>query len=723
MQLRLGSTLLLALGIGGIAGSMGRNDAPRAEGARLPTGSFPLSAGRHRADLGARLPLAFEVNRGQAGPRVRYLARGEGYRLLLTDREAVLLFTRSSGSGEPGAALRIRWIGSHPCPSAHGLEPLPGRVNYLRGSDPRQWRVGIPTYGKIRYRDVYPGVDLLFYGGRRQLEYDFVVAPGADPRCITLAFGGTRAARGRAPVRIDRSGDLAVETASGVVRWQKPRLYQEVDGRRRSVAGRYILRGRDRVGFQVARYDRSRPLVIDPVLALAYSTYLGGRGFDEAREINVDAAGNLYVAGMTASGNFPTTPQAFDRTAGPDLDLFVTKLSADGATLLYSTYLGGSARNDLFDMDLDPEGNVYLTGETAARDFPTTPGAFDTTANGRRDVFVAKLGADGRRLLYSTYLGGSGEDVGNGIAVDAEGVVTLTGETASSDFPLAGALQPSKSGGYDAFVARLDPAGAALLYSAYLGGSRDDTATAITVDREGSAYLVGYTPSSNFPRQNALQPEMRGVGALNWGDAFVTKLSPDGRALVYSTYLGGRQDEIAHAIAVDAEGFASVAGQSTSPDFPTANAFQAMKRSAAGERDAFVTRLDPAGRALVYSTYLGGSGRSGAFGIVLDSLGSAWVAGYTYASDFPTREALQPAFGGFLDAFVTRMSADGAGLLFSTFLGGRGAEAATGIAVDAAGNTYVTGQTESADYPRVKPVQSALRGTRDAFVARIAPAE
>jgi hypothetical protein len=735
-----------------------------------------------------KLPLHFEANQGQAASQVEFLSRSSGYTLFLTSTEAVLALRRpqeetSAVSRELAlppeqpemittAVLRMQLVGASPSPVVRGLDKLPGKSNYFIGNDPTKWRTNVPNYAKVRYEAVYPGIDLIYYGNQRQLEYDFVVAPGADPDAIRLGFQGAD------KLSLGADGNLVLHTASGEVIQRVPLVYQEINGARQELSGRYVLTGKERVGFQVAKYDTSRPLVIDPVLVLNYSTYLGGYEKDAGGSIAVDATGNAYVAGFTNSNNFPTAPDPcggvdppcpFQATfsGGSFDDAFVTKLNAAGTDLVYSTYLGGSGgREEGHGIAVDDAGNAYVTGVTRSTDFPTTLGAFQTVLgglDGLDDAFVTKLNADGSALLYSTYLGGSGGDFGTDIAVDDAGNAYVTGQTnftAAGDFPTTpGAFQTVYGGGSDdAFVTKLNPAGTGvsdLVYSTYIGGSLNEVGFGIAVDAAGKAYVTGLTRSADDPDAPGTPgdegfPTTTGAYQTVFGgtwDAFVTKLNGDGSALLYSTYLGGIEQDVGMSIAVEA-GNAYVTGRTDSADddstpsvdegFPiTIGAFQS---DLGGFRDAFVTKLNAAGTDLVYSTYLGGSlggsvspsfpngtATDTGMGIVVDSVGNAYVIGFTQSTNFPTESAIQAAFGlGSNDAFVTKLNAAGSALVYSTYLGGNGGDSGRDIAVDADGDAYVTGVTGYPDSITTFPTTAwAFQPDNafglDAFVAKIGP--
>ncbi len=807
----VGLLFLVLVGVGLIQRTIAsENVLPTRQVSAAPTKVQPMLVAKY-----GKLPLSFEANQGQADARVRFLARGRGYTIFLTDDEAVLalrksqpgqpgvtqsgkvgfpgrlspfgLFDLGAGRGpsladglksrsllpdlgqmvpdpnagkggvaggpesQPPQVMRMRLVGGNPKGRVVGLDDLPGRSNYFIGNDPKKWRTNVPSYARVKYEGVYPGVDLLYYGDQRQLEYDFVVAPGADPNQIKLSLAGAEG------LRVDAaSGDLVLKVGNDEVRFHKPAVYQPavaaassspspsvapvsgLEARHSSLVtlhSSFVLANNNVVAFRVAGYDPRRALVIDPVLS--YSSYLGGSGEDQGRGIAVDAAGNAYVTGETASTDFPTVNPFqvnCDNCANLTYDTFVTKLNPAGTALVYSTYLGGSGKDIPLGITVDAAGNAYVTGDTVSSDFPTvnplqaTNNATPTT--GLSTAFIAKLSSTGSALVYSTYLGGSEGEFGSGIAVDAAGNAYVTGATSSTDFPTAGPLQANCEGcgltSHDAFVAKLNPAGSALVYSTYLGGSADDEGEGIAVDAAGNAYVTGETASTNFPTLNPIQPNCDNCGELLY-DAFVAKLNPAGSALVYSTYLGGSLWDEGTAIAVGAAGDAYVTGWTNSGNFPTANPLQPILR---GTENAFVARLNPAGSALVYSTFLGGSNNDAASAIAVDSTGNAYVTGGTQSDDFPTFNPFQPTYGGgFASAFVTGLNPTGSAFVYSSYLGGSYWDRGYGLATDATGNAYVTGFTYSTDFPRVNQIPGACSGTcgaggesADAFVTKIAGA-
>ncbi len=677
-------------------------------------------------------PLAFEANRGQADEQVKFLARGSGYTVFLTPTEAVLAL----GEGRPErAVVRLTPVGAS---AAAHLVPdgeLPGVVNYSRGSAAAP--ISAPTYARVTYVDLYPGVDLVYYGRPRRLEYDFVVAPGADPAQIALAVEGAER------LTVDADGDLVVHTAAGELRQPRPVVYQDIDGARRPVPGDYVLDGGARVRFRLGVYDASHPLVIDPVLA--YSTYLGGSNEESdylwgaVFGIAVDATGNTYVTGTTTSVDFPTTPGAY-RTLSGDQDAFVTKLSPTGA-VLYSTYLGGPCSDIGNAIAVDAAGNAYVTGRAHELCY------FGEASSG---VLVAKLGPTGA-VLYSLVFGGTLVDTsaGKAIAVDTAGHAYVTGVTSSVDFPTTpGAFRTDPcpdiyiaAGFTDGFVAKVSPDGGSLVYSTFLCGNGPDWPSGIALDAAGNVYVAGTTGADDFPTVNPLQAVSHTYPSGSTG--FVSKLSADGSHLIYSTYLGGSIFDTIRGLAVDGQGNVYVTGVTTSQDFPTTPGVLQENRGnlfCLDEfcTDAFVTKINATGSAIVYSTYLYGEGNDSGSGIAVDTAGNAYVVGTTSSLFFPIADAFQPTskVRGPSDAFVAKLNPDGTRLVYSSYLGGSGgASPSTGddegsaIAVDAAGNAYVAGFTKSYDFPTTPGTfQPTLGGgvcdyfggpCGDAFVAKI----
>jgi len=678
----------------------------------------------------------------------------------------------------------MKLVGANPNALVTGLDELPGKSNYFLGNDPKKWHTNVANYRKVKYEAVYPGIDLVYYGNQRQLEYDFVVSPGADPRAIALAVQTGNPKLENRNAKLDANGDLVISTDAGELRFHKPVVYQPqstVDSRQSKatdngprtkdtgnspfsihnsqfVEGRFVLLAANRIGFEVLNYDKTRPLVIDPVLT--YSTYLGGTDYEVGADIAVDASGNAYVLGETRSTDFPTSDNAWDSqiasgTCGEDpffypcSDLFITKLNADGSALLYSTYLGGTRYQQAWRIAVDSSGHAYVAGLTSSDDFPTV-NAFQSDFHGGTcppgmnadwwvtDAFVVKVSPEGSALIYSTYLGGSEFDGATDVTVDGSGNAYVTGSTLSGDYPTVNALQPDFGSGWGrAFVSKLNADGTVLVYSTYLGGSGSEGGAGIAVDGVGAAYVTGSTVSADFPTtsgsfQSAYAGGTCGVPPNTWpcGDGFVAKLNPQGSALSYSTYLGGSGQDYPSDITVDLFGSAYLTGTTYSSDFPTtAGALQTTfpvtatcpgggGNAAESCAAAFVTKLNADASALQYSTYLGGSEHQWAYKIAVDSFGSAYVIGWTYSPDFPIvnpfRDKMEDSEG-----WISKVNANGSALIFSSYVGGSGWDTTLGLAMDSSRNIYLTGTTGSTDFPTTPGVFQATPKGWDAFVIKI----
>jgi hypothetical protein len=726
-------------------------------------------------DQFGKLPLSFEANQGQTDSRVKFFSRTSTYTLFLTADEAVLAVRgedeispqalkpvslensreNSSSTAESrvflpvgghsknqstDGVLRMKLRGANPAARVSGMDELAGKSNYFLGKDPTQWRTNVPTYEKVKYEGIYSGVDLVYYGNQCDLEYDFIVAPGADPRRVGFEINGAK--------RISRnaSGELVFKVGDGEIRWRTPVVYQEKDGVREPVRARYVIAPGNRVQFAVGKYDARRTLYIDPLI---YSTYLGGNGSDGGYAVATDSAGNTYVAGFTCSANFPTANALQSTYRGGSCpapadaggDAFVTKINPRGTAFVYSTYLGGSGTDIAYGIAVDSAGNAYVTGQTGSSDFPTVNALQPTynSADGGTG-FVTEISASGSALIYSTFLGGTAGENGYGIAVSSSGSAYITGQTSSTDFPVtSGAFQTTcasvgaENGCWSGFVANINPSGTALVYATYLGGSVIDYGLGVAVDGAGDAYVTGFTASPNFPTTPGAFSTECGVGSCE--TIFVSKFNPEGSAMVYSTFLGGTWWLACCAgIAVDTAGSAYVTGATPSYDFPvTPGAFQPVNNGCntcfGVGADAFVSKFTPDGSALVYSTYLGGSGEDGASGIAVDSAGNAYVVGTTFSKDFPiTPHAFQTKTNGSDDVFVVKFNATGSALYYSTYVGGptRGKTTkenyGNAIAVDDLGNAYVTGQTGSTKFPTSLPLQATYGGgAYDAFALKLNP--
>ena len=685
------------------------------------------------------LPLYFVENRGQADQRVKFDAKIRNGKVYLTPEGIVYQFLlgekgldikprepfptdslTATGNGLPRRAspgreetIRVSFVGANNEARLEGQEEQEAKFNYFRGSDPGKWVSAAPSFKKVVYRDLYPGVDLVVSGQKGKIKGEYVVRPGSDPETICLKYDGAKA------LRVNAKGQLEIQTSSGMLIEDVPTSYQLSAGTKRAVKAGYHIAADDTVRFQVGAYRRNADLVIDP---LAFSTFLGGNSSDQGNAITMDVLGNTYVVGYTWSSDFPTTGGAFDESYNGLADVFISKVTSTGNMVLYSTFLGGSGEDRGYGIGLDGVGNIFVTGVTTSSDFPTTAGAFDTGFNGAGDVFITKLNSSGSTLLYSTFLGGSADDFSMGLKVDGSGAVYVTGFTASTAFPTtAGAFDTSHNGGWDAIITKLNSSGSALLYSTFLGGSNTDQAGGIAVDGNGNAAVSGYTASTAFPTTAGAFDTSYSGGAQ---DAFVTELNSSGSALLYSTFLGGSNTDQASGIAVDGNGNAIISGYTYSTDFPTtAGAFDTSQDG--GTQDAFITRLNASGSALLYSTFLGGSGNEMGYQVGLDSSGNAYVSGYTSSSDFPTTSgAYDTSYnGGTSDAFISKLNSSGSALLYSTFLGGAGSEYALGLFVDLYRHVYLTGTTDSADFPTTSGVfDMSYGGGYDSFVTKLATA-
>jgi len=600
------------------------------------------------------------------------------------------------------ASVRLEFPGASPDTQVEGLHTLAGHANFLVGSA-EEWRRDVPMYGGIAYRNLYPGIDLVYGYARRNLKSEFIVAPGADPSQIRLLYSGA------GELRIDDTGALVIPVGDEEVREHAPVLYQMVDGRRVAVEGRFALLGEGAVSFVVGRYEVGRALIIDPVVS--YSTLLGGSSSNSAMAVAADASNSAYVAGYTASYDFPTANPEQNFNAGGN-DIFVAKLLPSGNGFAYCTYIGGRGDDRALAIAVDAAGSAYLTGFTNSTNFPLA-NALQNQLKGAKNAFVLKLNPAGNTLVYSTYLGGSGSDTANGIAVDASGNAYLTGDTTSVNFP-ATAFQKSNHGAQDAFVSKISADGSHLVYSTYLGGSSDDHGAAIAVNNSGTAYVTGSTYSTNFPVANAWQ------GTIGGGqDAFVAKLSADGNTLLFGTFLGGSGGSLGYpesgqGIALDSQANVYVAGTASSANFPVLNA---MQTSLKGWSDVFVAKLTSTGSP-VYSTFLGGTGGDYGNAIAVDANGNAYIVGETFSSDLAVVGAVQATYGGDYDAFVAELGPSGT-LLMLSYLGGSGSDTATAVALDPAANVYIAGWTQSSNFPVLNGYQSVNAGNYDGFLTKL----
>lgn len=667
------------------------------------------------------MPLSFTENRGQWDPQALYKAEAGGAAFWFCKDEVVYQFTRDTKEllenpamkgrefapdrrrpdkfnhpryKKESLAVHARFIGANPDAEIHPKDRLGYDCNYFIGNIPAKWRSDVPNYAGLVYKNLYPGIDLRFYGDGAGMKYDFTVVSGSDISQIRIKYDGVE------KLSIAANGELEASTLFGPVYENIPEIYQEINGNRENRGGRYILRGDGVYGFEVEDYDPNYPLVIDPLLV--YSTYLGGNYLDCGWGISVDSSGAAYITGETYSSDFPTeNPYQIHQSGN---DVFVTKLSPSGNRLVYSTYLGGSGPDAGMSIAVDNSGAAYVTGEAYSPNFPTH-NPFQTYQGGE-DAFLTKLSPFGNALVYSTYLGGEDIDLGFDISVNGSGQAYVTGLTYSSDFPVQNPFQMYQ-GDADGFVTRFSASGNSLIYSTYLGGNDTDWGWGIAIDSRGAAFITGDTQSRDFPTRSPYQ--LYGEN----GDAFVTKLSASGNAPIYSTFLGGSSTEWGYDIAVDSSGAAYATGVTLSPDFPTQDPLQQYQ----GYEDIYVTKLSVSGNSLIYSTFLGGSGSDWGWGISVDKSGAAYVTGSTQSQDFPTQDPYQSYQGGY-DAFITKFSAFGNSLVYSTYLGGSSDEGGQCVWLDDFGAAYITGETYSSNFPIQNPFQTD-RNNEDAFVTKL----
>jgi hypothetical protein len=717
-------------------------------------GLAALTASAQTAAPFGNLPLYFEANSAAV-----FLANGCDAQFSVSPTGAQLVLQKSGAT----RAVQMQFIGTNPQAQICGDGGLPGKINYLIGGDPAQWRSGVPTFAKVRVEGIYPGINLVYYGNQRQLEYDFAIAAGANPDSIAIHFDGAE------KISVNAQGGLVLKLGGGEILQPKPLIYQTVGGARREISGGYKILDAHSVAFNVGKYDRALPLVIDPVLG--YSTYFGGTLADTAWAVAINTNdGSVYVAGQTLSklamkknlefSNTNTfqkdsvfsTPGAIQEDFGGGKligDGFVAKFDATGTNLIYLTYLGGTNDDFVSSVAVDAAGNAFVTGFTDSPDFPVSTNALYPNISGVKnkrnkaypgDAFVAELDSGGSNLLYSTYLGGSQLESGNGIAIDSADNAYVTGVTGSPDFPVTtNAVQNHLAGTNNIFIAEIGAGGSPLIFATYLGGTNFDAGESIAVDTNGYIYVAGFTSSTNFPTTtNAFTTVLNG-GLLKKGgknyfayDAFVAKLAPSGVGLVYSTFLGSTNNDVAYRIACDAAGYAYVTGYSDSPDFPNTVtnvpglfAHGESTKSSASDIDAFLTKFDPNG-AMVYSALFGGKGDDYGYGVALDASNDVFVVGATTSKDFPTNNAAS-AFriknSGGSDVFVTAFSTSPTNitaLLYSGYLVGKGNDFGYNIAVDpATGNAYIVGETDSKDFALTNAFQPFRNGKSDAFLTKI----
>ncbi len=661
-------------------------------------GAAAKAAGRY-----GQLPLSFEENRGQTDKAVRYLSRGTGYTLFLTEKDAVLSLTSIDANQKSTAtAIRLGFAGSRGAAGMHASDMQPGVSNYISGSDSSNWLRGLKHYGRVNYQSVYPGIDAVFYGNQRLLEYDFVVKPNADAKQIRLTFDGVKG------VRVNDAGELVLRTELGDLVQGRPVAYQMIDGAKKLVDARYAMRGKE-VAFALAKYDRTKPLVIDPTLQ--WSTFLGGSGLDFANGIAVDAANNVYVVGYTSASNFPANLR-FGGSIGGTADAYLVKYSPDGKTILYSTFLSGDGNDQANGVAVSANGTVTVVGFTDSSNYPTVNNRqFSYGGNG--DAFVTTINAAGNQLVYSSYIGGIAQDTANDVVLDSNGGAVFVGSSLSANF----APNAPANGGSDAFVVRMLPDGSDYVYRILIGSRDADAAYGVAIDATDNVYVAGRTNSVFFQGTPGVVQFGLANGDRAAYDGWVAKLNPTG-GTIWRTLLGGAGNDEAVSVAVDVNNFVYVFGNTDSNNYPVTGG--SFRGAYSGNGDTFVTMLTPDATQRSYSTYLGGTGTDLADRIVINrGNGVAYLLGTTSSADFPVSGPIQGTLAGGTDLFLTEMAPNGGSLITSTFFGGASNEIAGGLAMDAGGNLYVSGTTNSSNYPVTAGTQQPLMsGTQDAFVTR-----
>ncbi|MBU0982788.1 MAG: thrombospondin type 3 repeat-containing protein [candidate division Zixibacteria bacterium] len=689
-----------------------RTPESRAQGTSLPLSPSPVNGG-----------LVFEKNVGQWHDSALYRADGNGATVWVTGDGLRFVLARypsiidplapenledteakaPASSGVPILRVNTRFAGANTNPAVIPEKLEIYHTNYLKGNDPSLWHTGVPTYRSVLLEDVYPGISARYYGAGGSLEYDLIVDPGIDPAVVRIQYEGIES------MSAGTHGELVIHTAWGDLTEKAPVVYQQVGNLRESVPAEFIVYDNNTFGFELlAGYHTDLPLVIDPVLS--FSTYLGGGDNEAAYGVALSPSGTVNIVGATASLDFPAGAAYQDTLGGPVWDAFVTAYSADLSQVLFSTYFGGDADDYAYDLQTDGDGKLVIVGRTESTDLPVASSLQSGLAGGS-DVFLVRLSADGSTLEYGTYLGGTGDDVGWSLHRNTDATVYVTGFTQSNDFPTVSPFQAARGGNWDAFLARFNAAGDALLMSTYLGGLASDIAQAVAVTAGGQPVLAGYTSSANFPTVNPLQANLAAAGA---SDIFVSRFGTGGAGLLYSTYFGGANSDLAKDMVLGSTGTIYLLGHTASDDYPTTSPYQA---SLSGPSDLVVTRLNAAGSGVLGSTYLGGSSDEFAGRMAVDDSGRVYIAATSLSSNFPLLSAPQGWNAGDREVVVTRLSAGMNALSFSTYLGGSGRDEADGLAIDAAYTTYVTGMTGSTNFPVRQGLQTANGGNSDVFLS------
>ncbi|MDP3980958.1 MAG: SBBP repeat-containing protein [Chlamydiota bacterium] len=653
------------------------------------------------------IPVYFIKNDGQFDNNVRYYGKSAELSVFFADSG---IYTNLF-NGHKGTQIKLYHRNGNKNPEIYGQNESDGKINYFVGRNKINWKSNVSTYGSVVYKKIYEGIDLKFYSRLNQLEYDITIMPGADPSDLILTYENIEG------LSLTREGELLVMTKEKdiVLRHRSPFIYQEIGGQKIAREGTFIILNNYSFGFRITSYNKKYPLIIDPVIV--FSSYLGGSDLDRSYAVTVDSSGYAYITGETLSSNFQEQkmlPPGYE-TLG--WHVFVSKIDVARGKLVYTTYFGGSDDDAGYDIEVDKTGCVYVTGKTYSNDF-TTVNPIQSNNAGGKDAFVTKLSPSGDTILFSTYLGGDDEDCSCGMALDSGGNVCVVGYTYSNNFPTRDPLQENNAGGFDVFITKILSSGKDIIYSSYYGGSLFDHGKDIAFDKYDNMYVTGYTWSSDFPLENPYQSNYGG----GLYDAFVMKLTDKGRDVIYATYLGGSSDDLAYSITVNDKGNAFISGATLSTDYPLANPFQPIHPGLFW--DAFVTKLNIAGDGLVYSSYLGGSRSDHGFSIALDGQNNAYVFGFTESNDFPTVEALQANHaGGIVDAFISKINAEGSALVYSSYFGGSRIDYGYSIAfynsLTMSSYAYITGYTSSYDLPVIDAFQTELSGATDAFLSVI----
>jgi hypothetical protein len=692
---------------------------------RYPTTQPPLPQPNNlKMDIDyGRIPLYFIPNEGQVEEKALFYADTSKYTLWVT-REGLIFDSIRDLAGATHRyerdVSRVRFIDANPVVQVFPEDNSDHKVSYFRGEDSTRWHTGIETSKAVLYRSLYPHVDLRIYGVEQEIEYDFIVKPGGEVADIGLEYQDVQGTKpGAVTTSLDEEGNLIIQTAFGELTHTRPVAYQIIQGKRIEVEASFKAikeiaalnqtqtQLQNTYGFEVGPYDKNRDLIIDP-LVIVYATYIGGKGGEGSTWVAVDPTGAAYLTCWVSSKDFPTKNAFYPKYGGPPTDACITKLSPDGKSLIYSSYLGGPERDGPIDITVDATGAAYITGR-ASGGFPQVNSLHEFRGIG--DAFIVKVDPTGTSLVYSTYLGGSDFERARGVAADSKGNAYVVGTTWSQDFPTKKAFQKKNAGASDVFLAKLNPTGSAIVFSTYIGGTGEDIGLDIQVDNKGSLYVVGDTWSKEFPTKKAFQKKLKGEN-----DSFLMKFHKRGKKLIYSTYLGGSLAEEARDIDVDMWGNAHVVGSTNSPDFPVS---KALYKTLAGDYDIYIAKFKPNGKKLHFSTFMGGSQQDNGHTVRVDTDGTIYIGGYTESKKFPTKDAIMKKYQGEGDSILAQFSADGQSIVFSTFFGGKAWERGYGMDLDHMGGIYLATHTTSKDMPVKNAFKRKMKGSNDMYIVKL----